>query len=194
MTLGTLESVNLGHLKPLQLSLEDFEALYVENPRFAGRRFELIRGEVFEMTPMGDNHYGAITLLGRELTLKLLPVAMVSVQTPVRAPLVGSRPEPDFTVMHLADFTGKVPLLASACAVIEVSDSTLKHDRKVKLEDYAREGVTEYWIVNLNDLTLEVYRQPQGDTYGEKHTYQPGQLVSLMAFPDILIDWAIFIH
>ena len=84
--------------RPFLLSLEDYEALYVENPRFANKRFELIRGEVLEMTTMGETHFGYINTLARELNFKLFSVAMVGNQTPVRAPRSASRPEPDFTL------------------------------------------------------------------------------------------------
>ncbi len=178
--------------RPFLLTLEDFESLYVENARFAGRRFELIRGEVLEMTTMGDDHYGYINTLGRELTFKLFSVAMVGTQTPVRAPQVASRPEPDFTIRKLEGWTPKVPNAADVLAVVELSDTTLQTDRTVKLEDYAREGVPEYWIINLKALTLEVYTQPEGETYKEKHTYTKGEACSFTAFPDIQIEWWTF--
>jgi len=175
--------------RPFLLSLEDYEALYVENPRFTDRRFELIRGEVLEMTTMGDTHFGYINTLARELNFKLFSVAMVGNQTPVRAPLAASRPEPDFTLQTLEGWTPKVPLAEDTLALIELSDTMLEFDRTVKLGDYAREGVPEYWIVNLRDLTLEVYTGPQGDTYAQKQTYLQGQTASFRAFPDIPIEW-----
>jgi len=49
--------------------------------------------------------------------------------------------------------------------------------------------VPEYWIVNLRDVTLEVYTGPQGDTYAQKQTYAKGQTASFSAFPNIQIEW-----
>jgi len=178
--------------RPFLLTLEDFETLYVEISRFAGRRFELIRGEVLEMSSMGDDHYGYINTLGRELTFKLFAVAMVGIQTPVRASKVASRPEPDFTLRKLEGWTPQVPDASEVLAVVEVSDTTLQTDRTVKLEDYAREGVPEYWIINLKALTLEVYTQPEGETYKEKHTYAKGEVSHFTAFPAIPIEWWTF--
>jgi len=178
--------------RPFLLSLEDYEALYIENPRFSGFRIELIRGEVLEMSTMGDNHFGYINTLARELNFKLFSVAMVGNQTPVRAPLVASRPEPDFTLQRLEGWTPKVPLAGEVLALVEVSDTTLELDRTVKLQDYAREGVPEYWILNLRDATLEVYTGPQGDTYAQKQTYQKGEVARFSAFPQIDIEWWTF--
>lgn len=183
--------------RPLLLSLEDYESLYVENPRFVGKRFELIRGEVLERrehvlsatATMGDTHFGFINTLARELNFKLFSLAMVGNQTPVRAPLAASRPEPDFTLQKLEGWTPKVPLAGDTLALIELSDTTLEFDRTVKLGDYAREGVPEYWIVNLRDLTPEVYTGPQGDTYAQKQTYIEGQAASFRAFPNVQIEW-----
>ncbi len=175
--------------RPFLLTLEDYEALYIENPRFVGKRFELIRGEVLQMTPMGDTHFGYINTLARELNFKLFRVAMVGNQTPVRAPLAASRPEPDFTLQALEGWTPKVPLASEVLALIEVSDSTREFDRTIKLADYTGEGVPEYWIVNLRNSTLEVYQDPQGDSYAQKKTYTKGQAACFAAFPDIEIEW-----
>ena len=93
---------------------------------------------------------------------------MISVQDPIR--LIDSEPEPDVALLlPRADFyvSGK-PRPADILLLIEVSDSSLEYDRLVKLPMYAEAGIAEFWIVNLEDDCLEVYRQPTaGGVYNE---------------------------
>jgi Uma2 family endonuclease len=67
---------------------------------------------------------------------------------------------------------------------IEVSDTTLDVDREVKRPLYAENAIPEYWIVNINDSCVEVYRQPQPDgTYRDAQTLRRGQTIDLVALP-----------
>jgi Uma2 family endonuclease len=63
--------------------------------------------------------------------------------------------------------------------IVEVADSTLAFDRRRKLALYARNGVPEYWIVNLPDACVEVHRQPAGETYGERRVFHAGETIEV---------------
>ena len=65
-----------------------------------------------------------------------------------------------------------------------MSDTTLVKDKGIKLRSYARQGVRDYWIVNLVDDLVEVYRKPLGEEYGEKRTYAFRDAIAPLAFPD----------
>jgi Putative restriction endonuclease len=67
---------------------------------------------------------------------------------------------------------------------VEISDTTLSKDRGQKLRAYARNLIPEYWIVNLPDQQIEVYRQPHGDSYRVQEVLRPGDIVSPLAKPD----------
>lgn len=71
--------------------------------------------------------------------------------------------------------------------LIEVSDSTLSFDQHQKLHLYARHYIPEYWIVNLNDNCLEIYREPNGENYAQKTTLRTG-IIQLSQCPDISLD------
>jgi Uma2 family endonuclease len=60
----------------------------------------------------------------------------------------------------------------------------------VKLALYARDNIKEYWIVNLEQNSLEVYREPDGDRYGLSFTVRDGRVTACLDFPDHPIDWA----
>jgi len=72
--------------------------------------------------------------------------------------------------------------------LVEVSDSTIESDQAEKLPAYARAGIPEVWIVNLNELTLEVYREPHFTGFNSKTVLRAGQKAAPLAFPDAVVD------
>jgi len=78
----------------------------------------------------------------------------------------------------------KRPRPADILLVVEVSDSTYRFDSTEKLRAYARNGIREYWIINLQDSCVEVYRCPQGERYTEQFKQSPGTMVSPLEFSD----------
>ena len=95
-----------------------------------------------------------------------------------------SAPEPDIAVVpgQHRDYSTEHP--PRAVLLVEVSDTTLAKDRGRKLRAYARNGVPEYWIVNLQETQIEVYRDPQGETYGSCLVFRAGQTIATLAEPD----------
>ncbi len=72
--------------------------------------------------------------------------------------------------------------------LIEVSDTSLQFDQNQKLRLYVLHNIPEYWLLNLNDVCLEVYRKPNGEVYAEKTTLYPGDSVTLSQLTDISIQ------
>jgi Uma2 family endonuclease len=72
--------------------------------------------------------------------------------------------------------------------IVEVSDSSLRYDRETKLRAYARNGIKEYWIVNLIDDVVEVFREPQDDAYLDINNFGLDATVSPAAFPDVVLN------
>ena len=87
-------------------------------------------------------------------------------------------------------YSSRHPNANDVLLLIEVSDSSLKFDQTEKLRLYAVHGIPEYWLVNLNQNILEVYRKPNGDVYAEKTTLQSGDRVTLTQLPDITLQIA----
>ena len=88
------------------------------------------------------------------------------------------------------DYTSRHPCPDDVFLLIEVADTTLAYDREEKLPIYARAGISEVWIVNLEDRTVEVYRQPQAAGYGSTTVLRPGDKASPSAFADAVVDVA----
>jgi Uma2 family endonuclease len=85
---------------------------------------------------------------------------MVSVGNPARLNR-HSEPQPDFSILKLRDdYRKTLPRPENAVLAVEVANTSLDYDRKVKLALYARSGIPEGWIVNLATEDVEVYRSP----------------------------------
>ena len=79
------------------------------------------------------------------------------------------------------------PTADDVLLIIEVADTSLEFDRNQKLHLYALHGIPEYWLLNLNDNCLEVYRQPHGELYAEKTTLLAGGFIHLLQYPEITL-------
>ena len=180
-----------GGVWPYRWTRAEYERLVEAGVFPPDTHAELLGGEVYEMSPQGSRH--ATTLRAVEETLRELFRSEDGYDFRIQLPLAAAdhgEPEPDISVVrgHYADFMDEHPRTAEL--VVEISRSSLQIDREVKAVTYARAGVTEYWIVNLVERVLEVYREPAGETYRQKQTFTPGATVSPLARPDARIPVA----
>jgi Uma2 family endonuclease len=115
-------------------------------------------------------------------------LATFGVQDPIK--LADSEPEPDFTVLTLRadDYASGKPESDDIYLVVEVADSSLDYDRDDKGPIYAENGIAEYWIVNLIDRCVEVYRDPQPDgKYVSVQILQAGESITLSKLPSVTV-------
>ncbi len=152
-------------------------------------RLELIDGEILEMAPIGFNHSGHVIRLTHFLSTLVFGKAIVSVQNPLQLGDL-SEPEPDFMLLKPNDdfYCSRHPNADDVLLLIEVADSSLSFDQNQKLRLYANHHIPEYWLMNLNDACVEVYRQPHGDCYGEKTTLRVGDSIALSQLDSITIN------
>ncbi|MEO5804547.1 MAG: Uma2 family endonuclease [Verrucomicrobiota bacterium] len=154
-------------------------------------RVELLEGEIIDMSPIGPFHGGVTNYLNQIFTAAAKGRWVISVQNPVRLD-DHSEPQPDIMLLKpSADFyRQRHPQPSDVFLLVEISDTTLAADQADKLPAYGRAGVTEVWIVNLNELTVEVYREPNFTGYGGKTVLHAGDQAKPMAFPDAAVDVA----
>jgi len=141
-------------------SREEYDRLIAGGMFHPEERLELIEGEIVQMSPQGSQHATGVTLVENTLRTVFGKNYVVRVQMPLAISL-GSEPEPDIAIVTGAprDYCKEHPTTAEL--VIEIADTTLTYDRTKKAAMYAQAGIQEYWILNLLDRQLEVYRQPQ---------------------------------
>ena len=132
----------------------------VELGIFTGERLELLDGLLVVREPQGGPHAAMVGQVGDVLRVAFGPEWHVRLQAPVALD-DESEPEPDVAVVPgvFRDYVGGHP--SAPVLVVEVAESSLRLDRRMKSGLYARARLREYWIVNLVDRVLEVYRDPQ---------------------------------
>ncbi|OLB08032.1 MAG: hypothetical protein AUH14_02050, partial [Candidatus Rokubacteria bacterium 13_2_20CM_69_15_1] len=128
-------------------------------------RIELIAGEIVVPEPIGSHHASTVDRLTRLWTLRLGNRAIVRVQNPVQFPQEDSELQPDVTLLRpRADFYATThPRADDVLLLIEVGDTSLLLDRRVKIPLYARASIQEVWLVDLTTDRVEVYHTPQGN-------------------------------
>src|SRR5262245_39903187 len=159
-----------------------------------GEPVELIGGALMVCEPQGTAHYTAICLLEDVLRAGLGPGWLVRSQGPIALD-DDSEPEPDIAVIPGAprDYRHEHP--ARPALIVEVADSSLAVDREHKGSLYARAGIADYWILNLVDCVLEIYREPTADRrapfgwrYGSRRIVHPGSFAEPLAAPHVSIS------
>ena len=152
-------------------------------------RIELIAGDIVVREPIGSYHAGTVNRLNRLWTSMLGDRAVVQVQNPLELAEDDSEVQPDVTLLRpRSDFYASGhPVPADVLLLIEVADTTLGSDRRVKIPLYARAGVREVWLVNLTDDRLEVHRDPMAGRYRHARILQRGESVGPEAFPDLSV-------
>jgi Uma2 family endonuclease len=152
-------------------------------------RIELIAGDIVVREPVGARHAGTVDRLNRLWTSRLGDRAIVRVQNPVQFPKEDTELQPDVMLLHPRDdfYTTSHPLAADVLLLIEVADTTLRLDRRVKIPLYARVGIREVWLVDLTSARVEMYRTAQGDRYLDVTVVERGQRLGPLAFSDVTV-------
>jgi Uma2 family endonuclease len=182
-------------VRPYRWTLDDYEQL-IALRLLEGKHVELIQGEILAMAPMGEPHALAII----HLTEALFPHFNsrrgyhLRIQMPLALPALTCEPEPDIAVVALDTPTNEASRPISASLIVEVAESSLAYDRDRKGPLYAAAGIRDYWLVNLPERCLEVYRQPGPDAtsfsgwrYQELLRLREGDEVTPVVAPEVVI-------
>jgi len=151
-------------------------------------RVELIDGEVVQMSPIGARHAATVKRCNRALSRVVGDRALVSVQDPVDLDPY-NEPQPDVALLRprADDYAGGTPGPADIFLVVEAADTSLAHDRQVKLRWYAATGVREVWLLDLPGDALEAHREPRSTGYALIRRYQRGERLAPEALPDLVV-------
>lgn len=159
-----------------RVSIDEYERMG-EIGLFDQKRVELIEGVIVEMSPIGRQHDRGVSWLTRAIDRQLDDTVIVSPQGSIALPQLGSMPQPDLAIRTTAEMLGHTD--DPVRLLVEVSDSSLRYDRITKARLYARDGIAEYWIVNVPEETVEVHTEPEGEFWGRRtvhgaeHTLEP---------------------
>jgi Uma2 family endonuclease len=171
------------------LTREEYERRIEKGFFHPGERVELIDGLLVESEPQSGCHADTVSLVLYTLVPLFTSGCHLRVQMPLALGL-DSEPEPDIAVVPGPPGSYSPDHPTSALLVVEVAESSLPHDRKRKASLYARAGTPEYWVMNLVDWRLEVYRDPVNGEYRSSTFLRAGDNVSPLSRPDARIPVA----
>ncbi len=153
-------------------------------------RVELIDGEIIEMAPIGSEHAGHNNYLMGCLAHRLYGKAIVAGQNPV---ILGGyeEPQPDIALLRWRNdyYRTAHPHAEDVLLIIEISDSTLRYDHDVKIPLYAKNGIPEVWLLDIQNRQLEIQREPINGVYQQRDCRRAGQIAPILC-PDAVIDLA----
>jgi len=157
---------------------------------FEGQRFELIDGDLIDKMGQKPPHATGVRRVHVWLA-KIFGVDLVQMQLPIDVAVEDrelNEPEPDVTVLveDKTDFTRRHPRGDETLLVVEVADSSIRQDTVRKRDLYARAGVPEYWILNIQDRELIVHRGVHEGRYREILTLSEGSFISPVSRPGAL--------
>ncbi|WP_031291215.1 Uma2 family endonuclease [Leptolyngbya sp. Heron Island J] len=153
-------------------------------------RTELLAGQIILMIAKGTPHVTALRLLANALDQALTNQPFfVSTQDPIQLDDY-SEPEPDLVIVKgdFLDYAAHHPTPQDICLVVEVADSTLKQDCEVKDKLYAQAGINDYWVLDLPNRQLHIFRTPTSMGYTSHLILKQDQQISPLAFSDIVLS------
>ena len=176
-----------AEVETYRFSVEEFNKLGEAGIFDEDDRVELLDGDIIVMSPIGMQHAGVVMRLNSVLPRRLGERALLNPQNPAVIDEF-SEPQPDIMLLKPRQdfYTSKHPGPEDILLLIEVSDTTLAYDRGRKLRKYAECGITEVWIVNLKNQTIEQYREPSLSGYSQSRIHRRDEEITIEAFSEVL--------
>jgi Uma2 family endonuclease len=151
-------------------------------------RVELLSGNIIKMSAKGTAHTSALGRTDRLLQNLFGNLAWVRMQDPIALD-DNSEPEPDIALVRIDpfDYATHHPTPSEVYLIIEVADSSLTFDREIKATAYARSGIADYWVLNVNERQLHVFREPAENGYQSELILGENGSISPLQFPSVNI-------
>lgn len=168
-----------------RFSVDEYERMGEAGILGEDDRVELLDGEIVEMTPIGARHAATVKRLNALFTERLGHRVQIGVQDPVWLD-EHSEPQPDLALLRpRADFyAAGHPTPEDILLLVEVADSSLRVDRQIKIPLYARAGISEVWLIDLEARRVLVHRDPTEQGYGVVSEVQSDESIAPLAFPE----------
>jgi Uma2 family endonuclease len=174
-----------------RITLAEYDRMIAEG-KFEGGltrpHIELIDGELREMSPVGPLHEEVVDTL-TEWSITNLPRQTIRVRTQnsVGIPELGSAPQPDVAWVARKSYRTGRPVSNEILLIIEVADSSLEYDRGEKANVYAAAGTEDYWVVNVRDRCVEVFRKPESGRFTLREIVRAPAAVQPLALPQVAL-------
>ncbi|MFM7383724.1 MAG: Uma2 family endonuclease [Microcystaceae cyanobacterium] len=146
---------------------------------------ELLKGQLVEMSPESPLHADLNRTLADQLRQKLAGKALISEGKPITL-TPDSEPEPDIAVVRLGSYRQHHPQATDILLIIEFANSSLAKHTQEKALLYAQQAIADYWVADLANQQLHLYRQPSPSGYQEQQILTEGS-IALLAFPEVTL-------
>ncbi len=168
-------------------TVEDYHHIMANGLLAEDDHVELIEGIVSHISPKGIAHIVVGRWIAEQLREKLPDNVYMLTQDPITLREQHSEPEPDITIAKGAifDYLNHHPYPEDIWLVIEVADTSLNVDKKIKMPIYAQAGIGEYWVVDIRAKEITVFCQPIQDSYEQVQVLRGKDKISPQAFPKI---------
>jgi len=171
-------------------TVEEFYRAYDAGAFGPSRRLELIQGRIVEKMPPGPHHSYLADAIAHMLRVALEPPLLVREEKAIRIAFDG-QPIPDITAVsgERADYQERHPTPEDVALLVEVADTTVAYDLGEKSVLYARAGISDYWVVLVNENAVVRHRQPTSEGYAEVVRLAGRDVLSPLAAPEAA--WAV---
>jgi Uma2 family endonuclease len=169
-----------------QWSLVDYHRM-IESGLLIDRQVELIEGQILDMAPELPIHRVTYRRAIKYLETLLQNQAVIFSTAPIT--LKDSEPQPDTAIVIPPEsrYDARHPGVDDVYWLIEVSNSTLAYDLGEKARLYARNGILDYWVIDIVGAQLWVHRQPKDGEYQSVERFSSGR-ISPIALPKVVVE------
>lgn len=176
-------------LEPWLFSVDEYHRMLETGILSEDDHVELIEGEIVKMSPLGSHHVACVNRLNGLLSRIVGQEVIVSIQNPVRLDDY-SEPEPDIALIRPRDdfYAQSLATSADVLLIIEVADSSVEVDRKIKLPLYAGAGIPEVWLANLPEDRVEAHSEPVNGVYQKVRIAKRGDELSSESIPTLSVN------
>ena len=145
---------------------------------------ELIEGEIIEMSPIGSRHAACVKRLLALLSGLKGEEVIISVQDPVWLD-DHTEPQPDLALLKARDdfYASRHPIPSDVLLVVEIAETSLSYDREIKIPLYAKAGLAETWLIDLQCESVTLYTRPVEGIYRESYLFTRGESITSHTVP-----------
>lgn len=173
----------------LKIDIAEFQRRGAAGVYGESERLELVRGEVREMSPIGNPHAEVLTkLMDWAYEHRTARGFRIRCQSPIGMAITDSFLQPDMVLTLARSYWTDCPTSNEAILVVEVADTSFAFDLGEKAHLYAEGGVREYWVVDILRQEIVVHRDPSAEGYKSIARFARGQSVAPLAFPEMGLD------
>ncbi len=172
-------------------SLPEYHRLIELGILTSADQVQLINGQLVEMSPQNSPHASTVQRATEYLRSLVWQQASVRSQLPVSLP-PNSEPEPDIAIVQINEneYVDHHPRAEDMLLIVEVADTSLDFDTNEKAQLYAKAGVGDYWVIDINSGVVYIARDPKDGNYQQFFSLNHSDTVELLMMPGITVHIA----